>query len=1636
MHTRAIFVVTSLALACSETPTDTSTGTASDTVPTGTDNGGQVDAPTTDVPTTDVATSDCTTDGDCPNTGLAACQVPRCNAGRCEAAPAADSTSCDDGAGCTTGDQCSAGACAGVAVVCPDAKACESVGVCDPATGECPVSALADGSACDDKDACTTVDTCFGGSCLGSKPVECAVSTCREAGTCDPATGACSGAPKADGVQCDDDNACTTGEACAAGECAGGALKECAGGPCAAGGTCDPTTGQCGGTQPPDGTSCDDGDACTEGDACAGGACGAGKPVTCATGACIASVTCVPETGCVPTLADDGTVCDDGDDCTTGEACAGGQCVGSKPVECPPAGACRGAGTCDPDIGACTSDPLPDGTGCDDQDACTTGDECSAGSCAGTAVGCPGATACQEASVCNPTTGDCQAEDKQDGTGCDDGDGCTTGDACASGVCAGESAECEDAGACHAPAVCDPSTGTCSAALLEDGTSCDDGAACTTADKCAAGSCSGTPVVCEPKNGCHDAGTCETSTGACTPNPKDDGATCDDGNPCTTDDSCASGECVGKPVVCSALNDCHGAGICDPHTGVCSNPAKDDGATCSDANPCTTGDICTSGVCAGAAVVCAAQDDCHLAGVCDPTSGACSNPAKNDGATCDDGLVCTTSDRCTAGACGGSPVVCTALDQCHDIGSCDPSTGACTNPSKGNGTVCSDGDACTTTDTCQAGTCVGSSPVVCAALGVCHQIGTCSPATGVCSNPVKAPGTGCDDGLACTHSDVCNAGVCAGVDKVCTAADECHDGGTCNPATGQCSGPPKEDGTPCDDHNLCTTDNTCVAGVCTGEVVQCEALDICHAAGTCDPLTGHCSNPPANEGGACSDGDKCTVGDVCTSGICAGQAPACMPTQQCRMTGSCDPINGGCSFPVSPDGASCDDGDPCTVGDSCASGVCQGTPKVCVASDSCHSAGICNPDTGVCTNPLKDNGTSCDDGSLCTTGDKCFGGACVGDEKICTALDACHSVGVCQPQTGECTHPSKANGTQCDDSNGCTLDDACTNGVCAGPTPKDCGAPDQCDALVECLAPSGTCQRTPKVGTPCDDGDACTTDDRCGPNGCRGEAKVCTAKDSCHSAGVCNPSTGVCSDPPVADGTFCDDGDTCSVSDACEAGICRPGSPLPCPSTNDCNLEGTCQPLTGECVNPPVLDGILCNDENPCTQVDTCSAGVCTGADPVTCSTDNPCSNPGTCDPLTGECGDTTPKGNGTLCNDGDACTSEDTCVDGGCAGVTSVVCPADGCSTSICDPGTGTCVVNGQLGDGASCEDGQKCTSNDTCQSGSCVAGEPVHCPPTNQCQDVGTCNTETGSCVYTNRPNGSSCNDFAACTESDTCQAGMCSTASCSAPPLPVTGLIITEFRVRGPSGGNDEFVEITNTSLKTIVVGGMELWGSAASSTSGFLRVAIPAGRTLAPGASFLFTNTGASGFSGPGGPGNVNYTTGFVDAGGIALLSAGAVLDQVGLGTTTFYKEGTPLTSLGTVNSTEGFRRKLVNGVFQDTGNNAADFEKVTTSPDNNSWSPASPPGLFFGGVVNKKTSLATGITNLLNVTLNVTSAEIVGGPLGVFVTTQPSPLAVPAGMSSSVFVTFEPPSIGNFSAQLKIVTPNGDTFVPLIGVAAP
>jgi len=87
-----------------------------------------------------------------------------------------------------------------------------------------------------------------------------------------------------------------------------------------------------------------------------------------------------------------------------------------------------------------------------------------------------------------------------------------------------------------------------------------------------------------------------------------------------------------------------------------------------------------------------------------------------------------------------------------------------------------------------------------------------------CTNATDDDGDGLVDCADpdCALDAACTVDLCANV--VCEASDQCHVAGTCDPATGECSDPAADDGTACDDGNACTAD-ACLAGVCTGSDV-------------------------------------------------------------------------------------------------------------------------------------------------------------------------------------------------------------------------------------------------------------------------------------------------------------------------------------------------------------------------------------------------------------------------------------------------------------------------------------------------------------------------------------------------------------------------------------------------------------------------------------------------------------------------------------------------------------------------------------------------------------------------------------------------------------------------------------------------
>ncbi|TNF23689.1 MAG: hypothetical protein EP329_26825 [Deltaproteobacteria bacterium] len=401
------------------------------------------------------------------------------------------------------------------------------------------------------------------------------------------------------------------------------------------------------------------------------------------------------------------------------------------------------------------------------------------------------------------------------------------------------------------------------------------------------------------------------------------------------------------------------------------------------------------------------------------------------GDPCDDGNPCTQNDKCIDEVCRGALVSCSDDDPCTDD-SCDPVAGCVFTP---NTATCDDGNACTTSDKCADGVCAGR----------------------------PASNLACNDGDPCTLQDVCTNGVCAG------AVNDCNDLNPCTQDSCDVSNPDAIQGTgcvhapiegTCDDANPCTVQDACSEGACVGQV---------------------------NLGGACSDGDLCTTGETCQEdGSCGmGVAVVCVDSNPCTQD-LCDSAQ-GCRFP--PDiGQTCDDDDKCTVSDTCdADGRCVGAAK-CEAANACEDVscdagtGACSTaerdcdDLNPCTNDSCDPGVgcrhentagSCNDGNLCTTGDHCTGGLCVGDAVTCdVANDTLCRENTCNPASGAC-EMKFFNGTLCDDGDLCTNTDVCASGECVG-IPVSCTDGDPCTVNF-CDEGTGTCDFTQLSEEECGD---------------------------------------------------------------------------------------------------------------------------------------------------------------------------------------------------------------------------------------------------------------------------------------------------------------------------------------------------------------------------------------------------------------------------------------------------------------------------------------------------------------------------------------------------------------------------------------
>ncbi len=285
---------------------------------------------------------------------------------------------------------------------------------------------------------------------------------------------------------------------------------------------------------------------------------------------------------------------------------------------------------------------------------------------------------------------------------------------------------------------------------------------------------------------------------------------------------------------------------------------------------------------------------------------------------------------------------------------------------------------------------------------------------------------------------------------------------------------------------------------CTADA-QCTALDGACQRGTCTVATGLCTATPRADGTACDDGLFCTSVDTCTAGACGGPARNCSAMTNACNTGTCDEAADACVRAPVSNGTVCDDGLFCTTGDLCTAGTCSGAARDCSAMTNMCNTGVCDETGNACVRMPLANGTACDDGLFCTLSDMCSTGACVGAARPCADANAC-TADSCDEGANVCVNnPAPLNGMVCDDGLFCTTGEVCGAGACGGGVARVCDDGLFCNGSETCDEAANVC--APGVA-PCNDAYTCTVD------ACVELGRTCTATRSepaCAAAQICNP---------------------------------------------------------------------------------------------------------------------------------------------------------------------------------------------------------------------------------------------------------------------------------------------------------------------------------------------------------------------------------------------------------------------------------------------------------------------------------------------------------------------------------------------------
>jgi len=748
------------------------------------------------------------------------------------------------------------------------------------------------------------------------------------------------------------------------------------------------------------GTTCNDDNACTTGDACNNGYCTTSTPVTCNDNNACTSNTCVPATGCTYPAVANGISCNDTNLCNGAESCQTGQCQGSAPLLCNDSNSCT-TDSCD-GLAGCSHTFVP-GPGCvapallvvgaipvsaaDEllrqrmvgmgfvvqlvADAAVTAAQANASSLVvisessvsgnvgtrltglskpiltlepqlfdelrlsasntttsvttATIVNASHPSANGQSGTITTTT---SAKDHASAVGLasganviatvgagspfmvgfEFGSTLTTGTATARIVALGYNQS-------------TPSTLTTAGWALFDGAlrwladprcagipnggTCNDGDACQLADMCQDGVCKGQPLVCNDNNTCNGVEACQS--GACSTGTS---LNCDDGDPCTADSCDAVSGCghtyvigptcplsvlmvVGSTTLSSSdqaiKNRLTGLGLgvtVVDHNAASSAAAVRQMVLISPSTSATTLGNRYSGVAVPTMVLNPASYDDMLMG-----SEGGTSPSTV-------GISIVAPSHTTAAGLTGtvSPVpALTALSSTASVAS--GATVVARLPPFNYPTIFA----------FNAGSAMTSGTAPARRLG---WMGTTAAMTSLTASGVslfdkavewtiggfgdaqclgQANGTACNDGSACTAGDVCQASYCMGAVISCDDSNVCTTD-SCAPATG-CTHAAVSNGSSCADSNGCNGIESCQQGVCSpGINTICDDGNVC-TSDTCDSMLG--CRFQGLTGVSCANANPCDGVEQCMMGICSSApAPSCDDGNTCTVD-SCD-IAQGC----------------------------------------------------------------------------------------------------------------------------------------------------------------------------------------------------------------------------------------------------------------------------------------------------------------------------------------------------------------------------------------------------------------------------------------------------------------------------------------------------------------------------------------------------------------------------------------------------------------------------------------------------------------------------------------------------------------------------------------------------------------------